>query len=46
MTNRLKKENLTLILKNELQNVDTNINNFQEFINIKINSLYYGRSKD
>ena len=40
MTNRLKKENLTLILKNELQNVDTNINNFQEFINIKINSLY------
>ena len=35
-----KKENLTLILKNELQSVHTNINDFQDFINTKINRLY------
>ena len=32
MSNRLKKENLTLILKNELPSIDMNVENFKEFL--------------
>jgi len=40
MSNRLKKENLTLILKNELPSIEINVDNFKEFINTKIDRLY------